>query len=76
VNITREQSSITYARQTGDVTVGIGSLQTRYVGAAPPPTRIERERDRIGALKREITSLRAAQVAGEARLASLQRRLQ
>ena len=76
VNITREQSSITYARRTGDVTVGIGSLQTRYVGAALPPTQIERERDRIDALKRDITSLRAAHVAGEARLASLQRRLQ
>lgn len=76
VNITREQSSVTYARRTGDVTVGIGSLQTRFVGPALPPTRIERERDRIDALKREIASLNAAQVAGQARLASLQRRLQ
>jgi hypothetical protein len=76
VNITREQSSVTYARRTGDVTVGIGSLQSRFVGPALPPTRIERERDRIDALKREIASLNAAHVAGQAKLASLQRRLQ
>jgi len=76
VNITRKQSSITYARRTGDVTVGIGSLQTRLVGPALPPTKIERERQRIDALKKEIASLRAARAAGQARLALLQRRLQ
>jgi len=76
VNITREQSSVTYARRTGDVTVGIGSLQTRFVGSALPLTIIEKERERIEALQREVTELRAAQVAGQARLASLRRRLQ
>jgi hypothetical protein len=76
VNIAREQSSITYARRTGDVTVGIGSLQSRFVGPALPPNEIERERQRIDALKSEIASLRAAHTAGNATLASLQRRLQ
>ena len=46
VTITREQSSVTYARRTGDVTVGIGALQTRFVGRALPPTEIEKERQR------------------------------
>jgi hypothetical protein len=76
VNITREESSITYTRRTGDVTVGIGSLQSRFVGPALPPTRIERERNRIDALNREIAALRAAHAAGQAKLVSLQRRLQ
>ena len=76
VNITREQSSLTYARRTGDVTVGIGSLQSRFVGPALPPNAIEREHQRIDALKSEIASLRSARVAGDVKLASLQRRLQ
>jgi hypothetical protein len=76
VNITREQSSVTYARRTGDVTVGFGSLQTRFVGPALPPTEIERQRQSIESLKSQIASLRAAHVAGEAKLATLQRRLQ
>jgi hypothetical protein len=76
VNITRDQSSITYARRTGDVTVGFGSLQTRFVGSALPPTAVEKDRQRIESLKSQVTSLRAAHVAAEAKLASLERRLQ
>src|ERR1035437_4235750 len=76
VNITHEQSSVTYARRTGDVTVGIGSLQTRFVGPALAPTEIEKERQSIEALKSQIASLRAERVAGERKLAALQRRLQ
>jgi hypothetical protein len=76
VNIMREQSSLTYARRTGDVTVGIGSLQSRFVGPALPPTVIESERQRIEALQSEIVSMRAAHITGQARLATLQRRLQ
>jgi hypothetical protein len=76
VDITREQTGITYARRSGDVTVGIGSLQSRFVGPALPPNEIQMERLRIDALKSEIASLRAARVAGDLKLASLQRRLQ
>jgi hypothetical protein len=76
VDITREQSSITYARRTGDVTVGFGSLQTRFVGPALPPTQIEKERQSIESLKSQIVSLRAARVAEATKLAALQRRLQ
>jgi hypothetical protein len=76
VDITREQSSLTYARRTGDVTVGIGPMQSRFVGPALPPNEIERARQRIDALKSEVASLRAARVAGDAKLASLRRRLQ
>ncbi|HEV1286315.1 MAG TPA: hypothetical protein VNU44_13425 [Bryobacteraceae bacterium] len=76
INITRQHSSVTYARRTGDVTVGIGSLQTRFVGRALPPIEIEKERQSIESLKSQIVSLRAARVAGETKLATLQRRLQ
>jgi hypothetical protein len=74
--ITREQSTATYARRTGDVTVGIGATQVRFVGNALPPTEIERTRATIAQLNSRIASLRAAQAEGETRIATLQRRLQ
>lgn len=76
VDLMREQSSVTYARRTGDVTVGIGSVQARFVGPALPPTEIEKERQSIEELASQVGSLRAAHGAGAARIASLQRRLQ
>jgi hypothetical protein len=76
VNISREQSSVTYARRTGDVTVGIGSLQTRFVGPALPPSEIEKERQSIESLKSQIITLRAEHAAEATKLTALQRRLQ
>jgi hypothetical protein len=74
--ITPEESTATYARRTGDVTVAIGSVQSRFVGPALPPTEIERRRAAIADLEAKITSLRAASAAGQTRIAALERRLQ
>jgi hypothetical protein len=76
IPITREQSTATYARRTGDVTVGIGAAQVRFVGAELPPSEIERTRAVIAELKSRIASLRAAQEEGQERIATLERRLQ
>jgi hypothetical protein len=76
ITITPDQSTATYARRTGDVTVAIGSVQSRFVGSAPPLTEIERRRAAIAELKAKITLLRAASVAGQTRIAALERRLQ
>jgi len=76
IPIARDQSSVTYARRTGDLKVGLGSVRTRFVGPALPPTEIEKERQTIAALEFQLASLRAARVAGAAKLISLQRRLQ
>lgn len=70
------QSTATYARRTGDITIGIGSTQTRFVGPAPPPTQMEKARARIDDLHKEVLELKAAHKAGDARIAALQRRLQ
>ena len=75
-DISREQSSVTFARRTGDVTVGIGSLQTRFVGPALALTDIEKQRQNIESLKTQIVSLRAAHAIEATKLAALQRRLQ
>jgi hypothetical protein len=68
-------STITYARRSGDVTVGIGTAQARFVGALPPGP-LEMERSGIAALESKVASLRAAQAAGQLKIAALQRRLQ
>ena len=52
-------STLTYARRTGDVTVGIGAAKTHFVGPTLPPTEIETERASIDALQSKIVSLRA-----------------
>lgn len=70
------QSTATYARRTGDVTVGIGAAQARFAGSPLPPTEIEKARAGIEALKAKVASLRAARASGQTRIAALQRRLQ
>jgi hypothetical protein len=70
------QSTATYARRTGDVTVGIGSAQARFVGAALPVSEIERERARVDALHHQVSMLRAARESGRTKIAELERRLQ
>ncbi len=69
-------STITYARRTGDVTVGIGSVQARFVGPPLPPAEIEQVRESIDSLQSRIVSLRGAHLAGQEKLAALERRLQ
>lgn len=76
VPIQAGQSNATYARRSGDVTVGIGSLQARFVGPALPPTEIEQLRAGVKALRAKVGALRAAQAAGLRKIAALERRLQ
>jgi hypothetical protein len=76
VQIPRGQSTATYSRRTGDVTVGIGSAQARFVGSALPVSEIERERTRVDALREKLASLRAARAVGQTKIAELERRLQ
>jgi len=76
VSVAKGQSTATYVRRTGDVTIGLGSAQARYVGPALPPSEIENLHNSIDTLHARVVSLRAARAAGEARIAALQRRLQ
>jgi hypothetical protein len=76
VQIKPGQSTATYARLTGDVTIGIGSAQTRFVGAPLPPTEIEKQRASLETLRAQVVSLRAAGAVEETKIAALQRRLQ
>jgi hypothetical protein len=69
-------STVTYARSSEDVTVGIGSAQARFVGPPLHPTPLDRERAELRALESRIVSLRSVRVAGMAKLAALRRRLQ
>ncbi|MGA3205596.1 MAG: hypothetical protein ABSF12_24140 [Bryobacteraceae bacterium] len=69
-------STVTYARRSEDVTVGIGSAQARFVGPPLPPTLIERERAEVRALESRIVLLRSARAAGQAKIVALKRRLQ
>jgi hypothetical protein len=70
------QTSATYARRTGDVTIGIGTTLTRFVGPPLPPTEIERMRAGIDELHAKIVALRTAKTAGQTKLAVLESRLQ
>jgi hypothetical protein len=72
LSIAPRQSSLTYARHSGDVTVEIGSEQFRYIGPAPPPSQIPQERERVEALESRITQLRATLATGQTRLAKLE----
>jgi hypothetical protein len=76
ISIARDLSSLTYERGSGDVTVEMGSAQARFVGARVPPKEIEQERADLEALTSKIAALRAVGVAGEVRIAELERRLQ
>lgn len=76
ISITPEQSTVTYARRTGDVLVGIGAAEARFVGPALPPAEIDIERASVRKLKSKIAALRAVHAERETKIAALQRRLQ
>jgi hypothetical protein len=76
VSIRPGESTATYARRTGDVTIGIGTAQTRFVGPPLPPTEIENIHASIDTLHAKVVSLRAEQALGQTKIAALQRRLQ
>ena len=76
VAIAPGQKTAAYARRSGDVTVGIGGVQARFVGPARPPSDTEKMRTAIDALHSQVVALRAASTAQQARIAALQRRLQ
>ena len=77
VAISPGQTTATYARRTGDVTVGIGTVQTRFVGPGRPPSEAEKMRNSIDTLHRKIV-VAACRIdaARQTRIAALQRRLQ
>jgi hypothetical protein len=67
------QSSLTYVRRSGDVTVLIGKEQFRYIGPAQQgEALVQQERERVGALESRITQLRSTLAAGQAQLAKLE----
>ena len=71
--LAKSQSSLTYVRQSGDVTVLIGKEQFRYIGPAPPEqAQVKQERDRVSALESRITQLRSTLAAGQTQLAKLE----
>jgi len=74
--ILQDQSTATYARRSGDVTVGIGPAKVRFVGPELPPSEIERERAGVAALRAKVASLRTAMALGETQIVALERRLQ
>lgn len=76
VPIAPDQSTATYLRRSGDVVVGIGAVQSRFVGSPAPPTEIEIARARLAELRAKAKSLRASNAVGQARIAALERRLQ
>jgi hypothetical protein len=70
--IAPRQSSLTYARRSGDVTVGIGTEQFRYIGPSPPQSQLQQERERVAALESRITELRVRLASGRTKLAKLE----
>jgi hypothetical protein len=70
------QLTATYARRSGDVVLGIGSVKARFVGPALPPSEIERERTGVAELHAKVVSLRAAVALNDTKIAALERRLQ
>jgi hypothetical protein len=76
IPITPQQSTLTYARQSGDVTVGIGSVEARFVGRALPSSDVAREKASVAALQAKVDSLIVAQALGKTRIEALRRRLQ
>jgi hypothetical protein len=76
VPILQDQSTATYSRRSGDVTVGIGSAKVRFVGPALPASEIERARAALTALHAKVASLRTAMALGKTKIAALERRLQ
>ena len=76
VQINPGESTATYARRSGDVTIGIGATQARFVGPALPPTEIQKLRASLDTLHAKIVSLRAESALGQTKIAALERRLQ
>jgi hypothetical protein len=76
LNVSPGQTTATYERRTGDVTVGLAATQTRFVGPAPPASEIEKQRAGLEVLRAKVATLRMAKLMGEAKLAALRRRLQ
>jgi hypothetical protein len=70
--ITPQQSSLTYARHSGDVTVGIGSAQVRFIGPQPPASEVEQMRAGVEALESKIACLRSVWASGQAKLVWLE----
>jgi hypothetical protein len=74
LSIAPQQSSLTYARHSGDVTVGIGSAQVRFIGPAPPGSEKEQMRAGVEVLQSKIACLRTVLVSGQGKLAGLEDR--
>lgn len=72
LGIAPQQSSLTYARHSGDVTVGIGSAQVRFIGPAAPTSEMEQMRVGVGVLESKIACLRAVLASGQTKLAGLE----
>jgi hypothetical protein len=73
VAIGPHQSSLTYARHSGDVTVGLGSTQVRFIGPAPPSSDMEQMRAGVETLESKIARLRAVLASRRTKLAALER---
>jgi hypothetical protein len=72
IAITPTDSTVIYARRSGDVTVQLGSALARFVGPPPPPSEIEQLRTSVKSLQEKITSLRNARAAGWWKIAVLE----
>lgn len=76
VSIVPGQKTATYARRSGDVTIGIGSVQARFVGPALPPTQLQKMFASLDDLHAKVKKLRTISSTNESKIASLERRLQ
>lgn len=76
IALTPAQSTATYARRSGNVTVRIGKAEGRFVGPALPPTKMEQMRASVKALESKVASLRSERADGQTKIAALERSLQ
>lgn len=72
VPITPDQSSITYTRRSGDVTVGIDLTEARFIGTPLPLNDVEQARATLASLKTKIVTLRETQALARTKLAILE----
>jgi hypothetical protein len=72
VPVNAAQTTMTYARRSGDVTIELGPARVRFVGPPAPLPEIEQVRASVQDLQQRIASLRNAQVSGRMRLAALE----
>lgn len=73
------QSSLTYVRRSGDVTVAVGTERFRFIGPTPARAAGNRaggveERRRVEALESKVAELRAGLASGEVKLGKLESR--